>query len=320
MIKFKNYMNAYVSILFESQQHDVISSNNMISKPLSEHDLKKLIDTMILVNPSKDNIKILYDPENLLNESKNYSDILISILNSESGQIFNKSKIKSLLNKKWNLYKKFIPYIKPFYVFKFNFSNEEEIKIVYKTYIAADEDILDFYSKKFVNNSGNSNGVYLHSNDFKAICLNTNKPINISLIIHEFTHYIQDVFNYENVEFDDEFLFDENKISFLNLNKEELNVLHEIFIEDEIMPYINEFIEYLIVIINDYKKHIKVDLNIFIEFLQKSFVNNSDIYKSELFKKYVKITNDLTPLYVFICCMVFNVNKNEILNKIKEEL
>lgn len=313
MFKFKNYVNAYVSILFESQQHDVISSNNMISKPLSEHDLKKLIDTMILVNPSKDNIKILYDPEN-------YDYILTSILNSESGQIFNKSKIKSLLNKKWNLYKKFIPYIKPFYVFKFNFSNKEEIKRVYKIYIAADEDILDFYSKKFVNNSGNSNGVYLHSNDFKAICLNTNKPINISLIIHEFTHYIHDVFNYENVEFDDEFLFDENKISFLNLNKEELNILHEIFIEDEIMPYINEFIEHLIVIINDYKKHIKVDLNIFIEFLQKSFVNNSDIYKSELFKKYVKITNDLTPLYVFICCMVFNVNKKEILNKIKEEL
>lgn len=252
MFKFKNYVNAYVSILFESQQHDVISSNNMISKPLSEHDLKKLIDTMILVNPSKDNIKILYDPEN-------YDYILTSILNSESGQIFNKSKIKSLLNKKWNLYKKFIPYIKPFYVFKFNFSNEEEIKRVYKTYIAADEDILDFYSKKFINNSGNSNGVYLHSNDFKAICLNTNKPINISLIVHEFTHYIQDVFNYENVEFDDEFLFDENKISFLNLNKEELNVLHEIFIEDEIMPYLNEFIEYLIVIkYKNYKQLYKI--------------------------------------------------------------
>ena len=77
MLKFKNYINAYVSILFESQQHDVISSNNMISKPLSEQDLKQLIDTMILVNPSKDNIKILYDPENLLNESKNYNDILI---------------------------------------------------------------------------------------------------------------------------------------------------------------------------------------------------------------------------------------------------
>ena len=111
MFKFKNYVNAYVSILFESQQYDVISSNNMISKPLSEHDLKKLIDTMILVNPSKDNIKILYDLEN-------YDYILTFILNSESGQIFNKSKIKSLLNKKWNLYKKFIPYIKPFYVFK----------------------------------------------------------------------------------------------------------------------------------------------------------------------------------------------------------
>ena len=77
---------------------------------------------------------------------------------------------------------------------------------------------------------------------------------------------------------------------------------------------------YSLCLINDYKKHIKVDLNIFIEFLQKSFVNNSDIYKSELFKKYVKITNDLTPLYVFICCMLFNVNKKEILNKIKEEL
>ena len=99
MLKFKNYVNAYVSILFESQQYDVISSNNMISKPLSEHDLKKLIDTMILVNPSKDNIKILYDLEN-------YDYILTFILNSESGQIFNKSKIKSLLNKKWNLYKK----------------------------------------------------------------------------------------------------------------------------------------------------------------------------------------------------------------------
>ena len=30
--------------------------------------------------------------------------------------------------------------------------------------------------------------------------------------------------------------------------------------------------------------------------------------------------NDLAPLYVFICCMVFNVNKNEILTKIKDEL
>ena len=54
--------------------------------------------------------------------------------------------------------------------------------------------------------------------------------------------------------------------------------------------------------------------------VEKIHGNNLDIYKSELFKKYVKITNDLTPLYVFICCMVFNVNKNEILNKIKEEL
>lgn len=225
-----------------------------------------------------------------------------------------------MLNKKWKLFKKFIPYIKPFYVFKFNFSNEEEIKRVYKTYIAADEDVLDFYSKKFVNTSKNSNGVYLHSNDFKAICLNTSKTINVSLIIHEFTHYIQDVFNYENIKFDDEFLFDENKISFLNLNKEELNILHQIFVENEIMSHINEFIEYLIIILKDYKKHIKIDLDIFIEFLQKSFVNNSHIYQSELFKKYIKITNDLAPLYVFICCMVFNVNKNEILTKIKDEL
>ena len=225
-----------------------------------------------------------------------------------------------MLNKKWKLFKKFIPYIKPFYVFKFDFSNEEEIKRVYKTYIAADEDVLDFYSKKFVNTFKNSNGVYLHSNDFKAICLNTSKTINVSLIIHEFTHYIQDVFNYENIKFDDEFLFDENKISFLNLNKEELNILHQIFVENEIMSHINEFIEYLIIILKDYKKHIKIDLDIFIEFLQKSFVNNSHIYQSELFKKYIKITNDLAPLYVFICCMVFNVNKNEILTKIKDEL
>lgn len=224
------------------------------------------------------------------------------------------------MNKKWKLFKKFIPYIKPFYVFKFDFSNEEEIKRVYKTYIAADEDVLDFYSKKFVNTFKNSNGVYLHSNDFKAICLNTSKTINVSLIIHEFTHYIQDVFNYENIKFDDEFLFDENKISFLNLNKEELNILHQIFVENEIMSHINEFIEYLIIILKDYKKHIKIDLDIFIEFLQKSFVNNSHIYQSELFKKYIKITNDLAPLYVFICCMVFNVNKNEILTKIKDEL
>lgn len=316
MNELKKFLDVYASILFESQQGDVISSKNMISKPLNEQDLKELIDTMILVNPDKDDIEILYDPNNLLNESKNYSDILVAILNSKSGKIFNKERIISLVNKKWYLFKNFLKVVHPFYVFKFNFLNKEDVKNVFKTYVTADDEILNYYGERFVNNSGDSNGVYLHSNNFKVICLNTNKQINLSLIIHEFTHYIQDILNYEKVKFRKNVKFDDNKISFLNLNNDELNILNECFTENEIMPYINEFIEYLIKIFNEYNKKLIVSPEIFIEFTLKSLLNEK-IYESELFENYQKLTNDLIPLYIFICCMVFNVKKKMILNRIK---
>lgn len=60
--------------------------------------------------------------------------------------------------------------------------------------------------------------------------------------------------------------------------------------------------------------------NIFIEYFIKTLLNSNNIIKENLFKMYKECSADLTPLYVFTCCMVFNVNKNEILNKIKEEL
>ena len=96
MNELKKYLNVYASILFESQQNDIISTKNMISKPLNENDLNKLITTMILINPNKDKIEILYEPDNILNESKNYSDILVSILNCKSGQINDSLKLKKI--------------------------------------------------------------------------------------------------------------------------------------------------------------------------------------------------------------------------------
>ena len=60
--------------------------------------------------------------------------------------------------------------------------------------------------------------------------------------------------------------------------------------------------------------------NIFIEYFINTLLNSNNIIKENLFKMYKEYSTDLTPLYVFICCMIFNVNKNEILNKIKEEL
>lgn len=316
----KRFINVYASILFESKQNDVISIKNMISYPLNEDDLKELFDTLILVNPEKDKIKILYDPNDILNESKNYSDILVAILNSKSGTIFNESKIIQLVDKKWKYFKKISKVVKPFYVFKFDFLNKDEIKKILKTYIAADNDILDYYSKKFIDDSGNSSGVYLHSDSFKAICLNSGKNINIALIIHEFTHYLQDIIkNYEHVKFENDFVFDERKIKFLKLNDNELNIIYDCFAEDEIMPYINEFISYLIEIVKEYKNELSISNKIFIDFIQKTLIS-SKIYDSSFFKMYCNKTDDMIPLYMFICCMVFNIRKNKILKKIEEEI
>lgn len=45
----KKYLTAYFSILMESKLNDVISSNNMINKPLSEKDFENLLKTMNII-------------------------------------------------------------------------------------------------------------------------------------------------------------------------------------------------------------------------------------------------------------------------------
>jgi stage III sporulation protein AD len=169
------------------------------------------------------------------------------------------------------------------------------------------KDILDIALEIFLNNK-NANGASLYYNDLCTLIFNTQKYTK-KIILHEFTHYIQNLLNVETVKVKRN--FDKNKLSFLNLSNNDLNVVIKILKDkNEIIPYINEFCEDIMNVFKEYQK-INEGLewsNTFIEYFLKMILNSQNLKDEKLFKLYKHITNnDLLPLYIVIGCYIFDI-------------
>lgn len=325
MNDFEKYINTYLKLLFESKKFDIISDDNLITKPMDADDLKNILKNMIIVNNNAS--KSLYFPQfnNIIHESRDFEDILIKISNVQEKKIFTKEEILSSMNVNWKYFKQFQRKVEPFYVFKFSFSNDSEIKKFYQQFFILSDEEMEVNINAWKKQTKNAHGVYIKHLSFRAICLNTLNKFQFYTIVHEFTHYLQDVLNIEKSSTQKQNYFDINKIKFLNLSNENNQLLKTIFINQknsEINSYVNECIYVLKEIFKRYKRNVQIknlQKDYFIEYVIKS-LTSKNIHKSEIFQNYQILCDDLLPLYVFICVLIFNINKRKTLNKLSYEL
>lgn len=322
------FLRTYLSLLIESNQNDVFSDESIISRPLSWAEIQDLIDNTILVNPDEDDIEILYDPQRIIKESKYFHDILDSVLNAKFDEIFDTDRILREVDAKWKMLSRLRRNVKPFYVFKFDFLDSLKIQEIIRSYIRADdEDLVKEYAEKWMKKLTNSCGAFISSkngfNDFKAIWLNSNRMINYALAIHEFTHYLQDILGFDLTKLRKSFRFEYDKLKFLKLNAEELEALKVkgIINEKEMMAYVNEFIEVSKTIYDDLQRsnNDKLSPKLFIEYVDVSILSDG-IYSSDFYKMFSELSESTEPLYAYVCCMIFNLNKNRVIKRFEDEL
>ncbi len=326
MKELEQYIKSYMNIFLESWRNDVLSSDNMITKPLTLSQIESLIENTELIDPENDDIKILYDPDDptLFTEAKQFSDIIDLILKAKNGEIFWADRIQMFINRKWKLYEDFKKNVKPFYVFKFDFSNVDMMSEIIRTYMnAADDYVVKSFAERWISELKQSAAAYTHSDEttFKAFFINVNPDHTAekTTIIHEFTHYLQNVMKIYKIE--DDIEVDRSKLKFLRLSEDEQESLSKILSKNEVWPYVNEVVEVLSDIYKDYKK-LSSDLTpgFFAEYVM-SKLTTKDIYTTDLYKEIAKrMPNYADALYVFIACIVLDIQKAEIVETLKEEL
>jgi len=326
MNDFKRYIKTYMNILMESWKNDVLSPANMISKPLTLDQIRMLRETAEIIDPIHDDIVILYDPDDpsLFTESRYFHDILDRIYKSPSNAVFHSDHISNFMDVKWKLYDEFVKKVKPFYVVKFNFTNVEEIKSFINTYfLCLDEETMSSEIRFWQDLLKDNFAIYLHlsgTDDFRAMIFNTNKPIAKNTIIHEFTHYLQDVMGIFIIpDNENRPIIDVGKLAYLDLSDNDIKNLREVFVKDDFWPYVNEFIMTLKTIYDDFNKKTKVSSSFFIDYVI-STVKSTGFHTSDLFK-FIQLHKAADgSMLVFIACIVFNYHKDEVIAALKEEL
>lgn len=310
--EFQTFLKVYEELIFESLKHNIksnpipnISKENLIYKPKVKNEIIKALNNINWFYDNED-IKFLYT-ENIILESPGSIEypgsLCDQILNSKNNQTFTNNQICSFINEDWKYYKKLLKFGKSIKILKFDFGDVNEIQEIFKN----DEDILNIALEIFLNNK-NANGASLYYNDLCTLIFNIKKYTK-KTILHEFTHYIQNLLNVETVKVKKN--LDKNKLSFLNLSNDDLSVVIEILKDkNEIIPYVNEFCEDIMNVFKEYQK-INEGLewsNTFIEYFLKMILNSQNLKDEKLFKLYKHITNnDLLPLYIVIGCNIFDI-------------
>lgn len=326
MNEFKKFENAYLAILFESSLHEFKKGNKnpFIKKPLyspkTKNEFKKALKNIKWIYDNEV-IKLLYN-EDIINESPGSIDypgtLCDEILFSKNYKNMTNEEVLSFINKNWKYYNELKNSGKLIKIFKFDFSDKNDIRRNFHI-LNLDEEILNEFINEYFENS-NSNGSFMPlGNDIVIFSFNT-KNYSKKTILHEFTHYLQYILNVEKINAKNSLNL--KKLNFLNLSKEDnkiiINILND---ENEVIPYINEFCEDVMNVFKEYIKKFKnVEWsNTFIEFFIKTLLNSEDIRNEEFFKIYQKINNDLTPLYVTLGCFIYNIDLERIKHILYEE-
>ena len=322
MIKFKNYVNAYLAILMESSLHEFNKGNKIpyIKKPLYLPKMKAEFKNALKNSHwIKDNEKInfLYLENNVINESPGsieYPGTLCDkIFSIENYKNLSNDEVLTYINKDWKYFHELKNHGKTIKIFKFDFSNENDIRENFHI-LNLDKNTLNEYVNEFLKNQ-DSNGAFIPLGFDMALFIFNTKNYSKKTILHEFTHYIQHLLNVEKANVKKN--IDIEKIKFLKLSKNNIDTIIDILKNEyEIIPYVNEFCEDVMNVYNKYYKNKNNELqfgnNIFIEYFINKLLNSNNIIKENLFKMYKECSADLTPLYITLCCFIYEIDLEKV--------
>lgn len=326
MNDFEKFKNTYLAILFESSFHEFEKGNPIpyIKKPLyfpkRRYEFIKALKNAKWIYDNE-NIKFLYT-ENIITEAPGSIDypgtLCDKIISLKNSKVLTNKEVLSYINEDWKYYNELKEKGHSIKIFKFNFSNKEEMNKNFNI-PNLDENTKEMYVNEFLKNK-NSKGSYFKFLNFSIFAFNIN--YTKKTILHEFTHYLQDILNVEKIKVKEN--LDKNKLKFLNLSDENLSVILEILKNgDEIIPYINEFCENVMNVFKEYQKldkNLKWEDNSFIKYFIDVLLNSNNIKNEKFFNIYKKINDeDILPLYVVIGCFIYEIDLEKIKRIMYEE-
>lgn len=326
MNSFESFKNAYLAILIESSLHEFSKGSKIpyIKKPLYLPKIKtEFKNALKNCHWIKDDEKInfLYLENNIINESPGSMEypgtLCDKIFSIENYKNLSNDEVLTYIDKDWKYFNELKNHGKMIKIFKFDFSNENDIRQNFHM-LNLDKNTLNEFVNEFLKNQ-DSNGSFIPLGFDMVVFIFNTKNYSKKTILHEFTHYIQHLLNVEKINVKGNINI--KKIKFLNLSKNNVDIIIDILKnEDEIIPYINEFCEDVMNVYKEYYKNknnkLQFGNNIFIEYFINTLLNSNNIIKEKLFKMYKKCSADLTPLYVTLCCFVYEID----LEKVKQIL
>lgn len=322
MTEFEKFKNIYTYLImettFQSFAHNKIPSvgkNNILYRPKTINEFIKSFKNIKWIYEN-DNINLLYTEE-VINEAPGSIDypgtLCDEILNVKNGKVFNYTEISSYINNTWKYYDILIDNFIPIKVLKFDFSKLNDSINSY------DNILIDFKDKKILNKlkefekNKNAVGGFQYFDDICLFIFNTNRLLKKKTILHEFTHYIQRILDVEKIKTNK--IKDREKLKFLKLDNTSLNdLILMLSNEDEIIPFVNEFCEDVYNVFKEYKK-LNKDLewtNDFIEYFVSTILNSEDLYNEKLVNIYLKVNEDLTPMFIIIGCYEYGIDWEKI--------
>ena len=325
--EFETFKNAYLAILFESALKmmetnpcPMVTEEDILYAPKTKNEFIKALKNVEWIYDNE-KIDLLYN-ENIIYEAPGSMDypgtLCDKIMSCKNFEKLLNNEVISYINKDWKYYNELNKKGKTITIFKFEFSDINDIKEKF-CLPGLNENLKELYVSKFLNNS-NAFGCIIKFIDLYVFCFNINLYTK-KTILHEFTHYLQHILNVEIVKIKDD--LDNDKLKFLNLTNNDLKIIIDCLKNRrEIIPYVNEFCETVMDVFKEYQK-LKKDLewsNTFIEYFIKVLLNSEDIRNEELFKIYKKVSNnDMLPLYIALGCFIFEIDLNRIKKIMFEE-
>lgn len=322
MNSFESFKNAYLAILFESSLHEFNKGNKTpyikksLYSPKIKNEFKKAFKNIHWINDNE-NINFLYLENAVINESPGsieYPGTLCDkIFNIENYKNLSNDEVLSYIDKDWKYFNELKEHGKLIKIFKFDFSNEDDIRQKFHMLNLDGNTLNEFVNENLKNQD--SNGSFMPLGFDMVIFTFNTKKYSKKTILHEFTHYLQYLLNVEKINVKEN--IDVKKMNFLNLSKNNVDIIINILKnEDEIIPYINEFCEDIMNVYKEYYQNKTDELrfgnNIFIEFFINTLLNSDNVNEEKLFKMYKKCFTDLTPLYVTLCCFIYEIDLEKV--------
>lgn len=305
----KNFIKTYNIMLLEHINDD--KNINIFTKD----ELIKALKTCFKSNDQDEITNKFFLDKNILTETINH---LIKLIETcKSGKIISHENLNLYLNSKNFRYFNLIDKCKDIKILKCDFKNYDEIFQIFKnTFYKFDKDFINEYTNTWINEIDNCQGVCMEMNEnIIYIFLNTKNHFTKYTIYHELIHYFQKCLK-KYVDKFEHHEIDLSKLDYLKLDEHNFLKLQEIIRFSEIYPYISELSE----ILNDiHKKFKKFSKKQYFEFCV-NVMKSSNIFETELFKEYLKITEDISPLLVFIFSYVYDFNYKNVKKYLYERM